>query len=271
MGIGIVNAQAVKKYFMRAPLTSSCRPRAFVGGVVLIAATGSGIASGAPPEQEPELSDHVLPEITVTARPLEALTGQSMEQARESLHRVPGGTSLIDAEQFRDGVTSNLQDVLSLSPGVYVQSRFGGSETRTSIRGSGISHTFNTRGVRFLLNGLPFSAADGNVRPQLVEPLAMRYLEVYRGANALPYGAAYLGGAVNFVAPTGYSAPTALAHLEYGSYDYIRPQLHCRRARGRLGWLRVAFRHPARGVSSPSRGRDLPLLWQRRLPVYGKF
>ncbi|MGH8601660.1 MAG: TonB-dependent receptor family protein [Gammaproteobacteria bacterium] len=166
-----------------------------------------------------------LPAMTVYGDKLSVSTSPTLEQAREELARVPGGTTLIEAEQFRDGFTGNLQEVLSLSPGVYIQSRFGGSETRTSIRGSGISQTFNIRGIRFLMNGLPFSEADGNVRPQLVEPLAMRYVEVYRGANALPYGAAYLGGAINFVAPTGYTAPPLLAHIEYGSFDYVRPQL----------------------------------------------
>lgn len=177
------------------------------------------------PAQADHAPAHALDTIVVTAEGSEALTLVSTAEAREILRQVPGGTTLIDADQFRAGSTANLQQVLSLSPGVYVQSRFGGGETRTSIRGSGISQTFNTRGIRFLLNGLPFTEADGNFRPQLVEPLAMRHVEVYRGANALPYGAAFLGGAVNFVSPSGYTAPPVSGRIEAGSFGYLRPQL----------------------------------------------
>lgn len=185
----------------------------------------------APVKAEHDAS-HTLEPIEVTAGGTQSLTITPTVEAFESLRQVPGATTLIDADEFRYGNTANLKEVLSLSPGVYVQSRFGGGETRTSIRGSGISQTFNTRGIRFLLNGLPFTEADGNFRPQLVEPLAMRHVEVYRGANALPYGAAFLGGAVNFVSPTGHSAPAATAHMEAGSFGYLRPQLS---AAGMLG------------------------------------
>src|SRR5690606_32140663 len=59
---------------------------------------------------------------------------------------------------------------------------------------------------------------------QAVEPLAARYVEVYRGANALEYGAATLGGAINFVAPTGADAAPAALRIEGGSFGYLRGQ-----------------------------------------------
>lgn len=187
-----------------------------------LALTPGLVLSPAMADHTPE---HTLEELVITAPGTESLTITPTFEAREMLYQIPGGTTLIDADEFRTGTTASLQQVLSLSPGVYVQSRFGGGETRTSIRGSGISQTFNTRGIRFLLNGLPFTEADGNFRPQLVEPLAMRHVEVYRGANALPYGAAFLGGAVNFVSPTAHTAPNALGRIELGSFGYVRPQL----------------------------------------------
>src|SRR5690606_17895221 len=57
---------------------------------------------------------------------------------------------------------------------------------------------------------------------QTIDPLATRYVEVYRGANALRYGASNLGGAINFVSPTGYDAPRFEARGELGSFDYQR-------------------------------------------------
>lgn len=148
-----------------------------------------------------------------------------MKAAREELERVPGGTTLIDADAFRKGAVANLEDVLAFAPGVFAQSRFGGGETRTLIRGSGISLTFGVRGIRFLRDGLPLNFADGFFNPELIEPLTARYVEVYRGANALEYGAATLGGAINFVSQTGYTAAPFRTRLELGSHGYVRPQI----------------------------------------------
>ena len=136
----------------------------------------------------------------------QSLTAPSIALADEALKTVPGATTLITADQFRQGQAANLADVLSLSPSVYIQSRHGGGETRLSVRGSGIRQTFNAIGVQVLRNGLPLSEADTNVRPQLISPLDIMYAEVLPGANGLIYGSATLGGAINFVTATGRTA-----------------------------------------------------------------
>ncbi len=146
------------------------------------------------------------------------------DDARENLDRIPGGTSLVDEETLRDGRAANLEDALSTVPGVYARSRFGQDETRLSIRGSGISRTFNSRGVRLLRDGLPVTEADGNTRTQLFDPLTAQHIEVYRGANAMGHGAATLGGAVNLVSPTGHTADRLRLRGELGSFGHQRIQ-----------------------------------------------
>lgn len=155
----------------------------------------------------------------------QSLTVPDPEEAEAALERVPGGTTLIEAESYRDGPTSNLQDVLEFAPGVYAQNRFGGDEVRLSIRGSGISQAFAVKGLRYLRNGLPVSETDGDFHSQLIEPLTAQYIEVFRGANALAYGASTLGGAINFVTHTGYNADPLALHLEGGSDGFLRAQL----------------------------------------------
>ena len=71
---------------------------------------------------------------------------------------------------------------------------------------------------------MPLNLADGSFDFQAIEPMAARYIEVYRGANALQYGAATLGGAINYVSPTGYDAPPLQIRGELGSYGYVRSQ-----------------------------------------------
>lgn len=102
---------------------------------------------------------------------------------------------------------------MGYSPGVFVQPRFGSGEARLSIRGSGLQRTFHLRGIELLQDGVPVNQADGGGDFQAIEPLSTRYIEVYRGANALTYGAATLGGSINFVSATGLDAPALLGRL----------------------------------------------------------
>lgn len=152
-------------------------------------------------------------------------TAPTPQQARERLRERAGGTSLVDAERYRDGRVSNLVDALGYAPGVFVQPRFGSEESRLSIRGSALQRTFHGRGVELLQDGSPLNLADGGFDFQAVEPLSARYIEVWRGANALEYGAATLGGAINFVSPTGYTAPPLDLRVEAGSDAYRRAQV----------------------------------------------
>lgn len=166
-------------------------------------------------------ADHVSTTVVVTA-PRSDLTLPDLETARARIQQTPGGVDVIDAERFRDGRVSTLADALRGSPGVFAESRFGAEEARISIRGSGLQRTFHGRGLLLLQDGIPLNLADGGFDMQAVEPLATRYIEVYRGANATPYGATTLGGAVNFVSLSGRDAPGVHARFEAGSFGYLR-------------------------------------------------
>ncbi|QDC43542.1 TonB-dependent receptor family protein [Methylophilus medardicus] len=165
----------------------------------------------------------VLDEVHVVAeRPKTSSTQPSKEAAKEALSKTAGGTTLVDMDKVREGRVSTYQDSLGLATGVYIQSRFGAEESRLSIRGSGLQRTFHGRGLKLMQDGVPVNLADGSFDFQAIEPLAASYVEVYRGANALRYGASNLGGAINFLSHTGYTAPRLEARYEAGTYDYSR-------------------------------------------------
>lgn len=149
-------------------------------------------------------------------------TLESPEHAERRLATVAGGTDFVAADDFTAGRAADLTDVLRWSPGVIAQSRFGSEEARISIRGSGLQRTFHGRGLKVLHDGIPLNLADGSFDMQAVEPLAAEFAEVYRGANGLRYGATTLGGAINFVSPSGFEAAPWSARLEGGSFDYLR-------------------------------------------------
>ena len=160
----------------------------------------------------------VLSEVKVQGSAPATPTAPTLDEARARAALVAGGTAVIDADSYKDGRTSTLQDALGFAPGVFIQPRFGAEESRLSIRGSGIQRTFHGRGITLLQDGASVNLADGGFDFQAIEPLATRYIEVYRGANALVYGSTTLGGAINYVSPTGYTAPALSARLEAGSY-----------------------------------------------------
>ena len=174
------------------------------------------------PAQAQSQGTVVLPEVTVSAAPDPSLTQGDIEQARDALARIPGGAEVVDAETYREGRVSTFSDTLGMATGVLAQSRFGAEESRLSIRGSGLQRTFHMRGIKLMQDGVPMNLADGSADFQAIEPLSTRYIEVYRGANALRYGGSTLGGAINYVSPTGYTAPGLELRGEVGSFGYQR-------------------------------------------------
>lgn len=149
-------------------------------------------------------------------------TAPSIAEKRADFSHIPGGASVVDAETYKTGRSSTLQDALGLATGVFIQPRFGAEEARLSIRGSGLQRTFHGRGLLLMQDGAPVNLADGSFDFQTIEPLAADHIEVLRGANAWRYGATNLGGAINFVTPTGKTAPPVDVRYEGGSFGYQR-------------------------------------------------
>lgn len=166
-----------------------------------------------------------LPSITVEANGVPgrgSLTVPSVAAQRDAVNANAGSVAFIDAASFANRYTNNLTDVLKDTPGVLAQSRYGG-EIRLSVRGSGIARGFHLRGVEILQDGIPINAADGSGDFYQIDPLALRSVEVFKGGNALLFGSSTLGGAINFVTPTAYTAfAPAFVRFEGGSFGAIR-------------------------------------------------
>lgn len=167
--------------------------------------------------------DKVLSPVVVTGQNNPSITQPSIDQAKAKVKEIPGGASIVDMENVREGRTSTWVDMLGMAPGVFVQERFGSEEARVAIRGSGLSRTFHGFGLKVMQDGIPINYIDGNFDMQTVDPSSARYVEVLRGANASSYGSSTLGGAINLISSTGYDRRN-LVRAEVGSYDYRRFQ-----------------------------------------------
>ena len=110
-----------------------------------------------------------------------------------------------------------------MQPGVIIQEFFGlNDQPRLNIRGSGIQSNPQRRGVYLLQDGIPVNFADGSYIIGVMDPMTAHFVEVFKGANALNFGASTLGGAINFVSPTANKQHGANMRIkvEGGSYGY---------------------------------------------------
>ncbi|QTC90018.1 TonB-dependent receptor family protein [Brevundimonas goettingensis] len=177
-------------------------------------------------------------------------------ETRARLSRTPGAVAVVSAESYRDRYAPNLADVLRDVPGVYAEKKWGG-DIRLSIRGSGIGNSSHNRGTLLAQDGIPFNEADGFGDFQLIDPSIARYTEVYKGGNALRFGGALLGGAINLVTPTGRTAGAEDAfRIDGGSFGTLRAHAEVARTYGDWDVFVAATGQKADGWRDQSNGQQ---------------
>ncbi len=196
------------------PLRSMTRP-------ALLAALMASAASVAVAQDA--ASPTLLPPVTVTGNAGSSLTVPATDEAAQRIRRTPGGVELVPDTAFKNGAANTIRDVLGWVPGVVTQPK-SNVDNRVSIRGSGLTRNYGNRGVNLYMDGIPINTSDGLFDVFEIDPSAYRYVEVYKGANSLRYGGNALGGAVNFVTPTGRDASRFDGRFDVGSFGYVRGQ-----------------------------------------------
>jgi iron complex outermembrane recepter protein len=168
----------------------------------------------------------LLPPVVVEETALRPDRRQTEAEAVQEIQRTPGGVEIIGEKTIRESRGSNLQDVLEFVPGVLIRSRFGAAdESQFSIRGSGLQNNFHLRGLKVLIDGFVYGDADGFSDFESLELRTTKRIEVYKGANALRFGANSIGGAVNLVSKTGYDAGLIEFEGNYGSFGFAKTYL----------------------------------------------
>lgn len=155
-------------------------------------------------------SPRTLPDTLVTASRLgDGVTGAS--------------TTVITARDIERAPGETLQDVLSIVPGIQLQSFYGGvngAGTAVDLRGFGAAATANTlvlvNGRR--LNDLDLAGVDFGAIPRG----SIERIEVTRGnGGAVLYGDGAVGGVINIVTRNPFNAPPTLrAEAGLGSLNH---------------------------------------------------
>lgn len=190
---------------------------------------------------------------TAPAGPAPSLVVPTTQAATAAIERTPGGVALVPDTAFKTAPAQTLKDIVDYTPGVLAQPKWG-DDTRLSIRGSGLSRNFHLRGTQLYLDGIPVNTSDGYGDFQEIDPTAYRYVQIYKGSNALLYGGNGLGGAINFVTPTGRDAYGFDARIDGGAFGYVRGQMSSGGAYGPAdyfvsgsGWRQDGYRAHSSG------------------------
>jgi iron complex outermembrane recepter protein len=196
-----------------------------------------------------------LPAVVVQGKSDPSLTTKSVADQKRTLDQTVGSVGFVDADDYKDTYAFTLRDVLKNVPGVFVQNRYG-QELRLSIRGSGIARGYHTRGLEILQDGIPTNLADGSGDYYQIDPLALQSAEVYKGGNGLAYGSSMMGGAIDFLTPTAYTADAPnIVRLEGGSYGTVRGSAQFSRVVGPLDFIGTFSVNHADGYRDHERGQ----------------
>lgn len=187
-------------------------------------------------------------DIVVTATP-------TVAQATAEIERTPGGVEVVPDTAFKNTPVQTIKDVLQYVPGVIVQPRMG-DDVRLSIRGSGLSRAYGVRGITLTIDGIPMNTSDGLLDFFEVDPSAYRYVEVFKGANALRYGSNTLGGAINLVTPVGRDASPLDARIDVGSFGYVKGQASTGGVSGNLDYFATVSAQTIDGYRDHSNGHQ---------------
>jgi iron complex outermembrane recepter protein len=187
-----------------------------------------------------------------------SLTTPSVQEAQERVKQTPGGATVRPADHFQEGPARSLGDLLKNIPGVYLESD-GTQTAKVSIRGSGIQTDDGPIGVQFLLDGIPMNDAEGEADIDDYDLRAVRYAEIYKGANSLDNGAYALGGAINLVPPTGYDADRLKIHVDGGDFGEASADVSSGGVKGPIDWYASAAGRRADGfrIHSAQKGGNL--------------
>ncbi|MBN8570469.1 MAG: TonB-dependent receptor [Ignavibacteria bacterium] len=145
-------------------------------------------------------------------------------RTEQKLIDIPYPVNLINKDDFKYSRNLGINDVLSTTPGLFMQSRYGNHDVRISIRGFGSRSNTGIRGVRMLLDGIPESEPDGQTRIEAIDFNALGSIEVTRGnASALYTNAP--GGVINFISDIKFYKPFIWSFNEFGEFGLRKNSL----------------------------------------------
>lgn len=154
-------------------------------------------------------SSFQLEEVSVTATRTERKT-----------ENVPSSVKVVGEEKIKERRMFNLQEALSGVPGLFIQSRNQGYDTRLIIRGGGLQAPFGVRQIMIMLNGVPITDPDSLTRLDFVDTQLVKSVEINKGPNPL-WGVNAAGGVINIKTISPFEKKGGVFKIGGGDYGTL--------------------------------------------------
>jgi len=128
-----------------------------------------------------------LDEVSVTAT-----------RSERGTKEVPTSITVIGSERIESEKMFNIKDALQGTPGVQINSKNGGFDSRLVIRGAGQKATYGVREIMVLRDGVPMTDPDSFTRFDFIDTQDIERIEVTKGPGSI-YGGGSAGGVIQIL------------------------------------------------------------------------
>jgi iron complex outermembrane receptor protein len=164
-----------------------------------------------PQEEEKEKADTLeygLEEVTIVGT-----------RTKEKIIDIPYSVFSVEKKELMFGKKVSAKSVLADVPGLFLQSRYGTSDLRVSIRGFGNRSNTGIRGVRILQDGIPESEPDGESVLDAIDFTSLGGVEVVKGNLSSLYANAP-GGVIDFKTDIYFPDEYVSSTNQLGQYGF---------------------------------------------------
>ena len=142
------------------------------------------------------------------------------------ISEVPASVVVVE-DEIAETKMFNIKEALAGTPGVLIDTKNQGYDSRLIIRGAGLKARYGVRDIMVLLDGVPITDPDGFTRLDFIDTQLIKRVEVVKGPNSTLWGANAAGGVINMIAKSPFERKggtikigggefgTGSAHLSY--------------------------------------------------------
>ncbi|MCW8920434.1 MAG: TonB-dependent receptor [Sedimenticola sp.] len=111
---------------------------------------------------------------------------------------VPAAISVIDSKRIDAEQMNNIKDAIKGTPGVLIESKNGGYDSRLIIRGAGQKANYGVREIMVIRDGVPMTDPDSFSRFDFIDTQDIERIEITKGPGSL-YGSGSSGGTIQII------------------------------------------------------------------------
>ena len=193
--------------------------------VSIIFIAGQSLAQNLPKKKS--YADEILPVLEVSGT-----------RSEKRAVNVPVALSKVSQREILFGLPQlSLDEALTHVPGVFFQNQFNAAQDlRISIRGFGARSAFGVRGIKVLVDGIPYTLPDGQTQLDSIDPGVIDSIEILRSPSSSLYGYSS-GGVISITTKEGdFSKNESEVHFKLGQFGLKKNWLNLSGVSGDLNY-----------------------------------